>query len=62
MSEHLTPAEVEAMIRLAEWEDKRRRRHVRRRRMKKLGLALMVPVIPLQVGDWWAENEHRGWR
>lgn len=61
-SGHLSTDEVKALILLAEYEDRARRRLTRRRRLKKAGLIALVPLAGPLVGDLWAENDSRGWR
>lgn len=58
----ITPQEVEALERLYELEKRIKRDRVRKRRLKKVGLGLMFPILGPVAGELWAENEHRGWQ
>lgn len=54
--------DVEAVIRVAEWVEKKERQRTRRRRLKKAALIVSVPVLGPLAGSLWADNEARGWR
>lgn len=54
--------ELNELLDLTERLEKRQRRHVRRRRAKKVGLAVSALVLGPLAGDMWAEQESKGWR
>lgn len=54
--------EVEAAILAAEYSRTVERRATRRRRLRKFGLVLIVPIAGPLAGDLWAEQEAKGWR
>jgi hypothetical protein len=58
----ITPDEVEAIIRLAEYHRKAQRRARWTRRAKKAGLVAIVPITGPLAGSIWAEQEAKGWR
>lgn len=60
----MDPEELDALMRLVDWQEKRHRRATRRRRLKKAGLlaAVLIPGAGPLVGQSWEENEHRGWK
>lgn len=58
----LTLGEVDAAIRLAEYVRKQERRQTWRRRGRKVAIALTVPVAGPMAGEWWENQERKGWR
>lgn len=53
---------VEDFIRLAEYQRKQERRQAWKRRGRKFAIALTVPFAGPMAGEWWHNQERKGWR